>query len=185
MCVSRKWKSAFSSNDVQSSFVANLGKPALKLSINWNRPMGSMLCRDHKGSSGIRHFQRAVNPLKMNPALEDLQCGDSAKGVLTCSCRIFFISRIYSCKTAPTCRLRASTWPIVDPALCSTTSSIFCPSFSANRSSSPCNNFWFRASFFLLWGLFGTFVEAFVPFQFYFSHHTLTASGRKGDILWF
>ena len=35
--------------------------------------MGSMLCRDHKCSSGIRHFQRAVNPLKMNPALEDLQ----------------------------------------------------------------------------------------------------------------
>ena len=27
--------------------------------------MGSMLCRDH--------FQRAVNPLKMNSALEDLQ----------------------------------------------------------------------------------------------------------------
>ena len=31
-----------------------------------------MLCRDHKCSSGIRHFQRAVNPSKMNPALEDL-----------------------------------------------------------------------------------------------------------------
>jgi len=45
----------------------------LKLSIIWNRPMGSMLCRDHKCSSGIRHFQRAVNPLKVNPALEDLQ----------------------------------------------------------------------------------------------------------------
>jgi len=25
--------------------------------------MGSMLCQDHKCSSGIRHFQRAVNPL--------------------------------------------------------------------------------------------------------------------------
>ena len=35
--------------------------------------MGSRLCRDHKCSSGIRHFQRAVNPLKMNLALEDLQ----------------------------------------------------------------------------------------------------------------
>ena len=35
--------------------------------------MGSMLCQDHKCSSGIRHFQRAENPLKMNPALEDLQ----------------------------------------------------------------------------------------------------------------
>ena len=35
--------------------------------------MGGMLCRDHKCSSGIRHFLRAVNPLKMNPALEDLQ----------------------------------------------------------------------------------------------------------------
>ena len=58
---------------MQSSFVSNLGKPALKLSINRNRRMGSMLCRDHKFSSGIRHFKRAVNPLKMNPALEDLQ----------------------------------------------------------------------------------------------------------------
>ena len=29
--------------------------------------MGSMLCRDHKCSNGIRHFQRAVNPSKMNP----------------------------------------------------------------------------------------------------------------------
>ena len=28
--------------------------------------MGSMLCRDHKCSSGIRYFQRAVNPSKMN-----------------------------------------------------------------------------------------------------------------------
>ena len=35
--------------------------------------MWSMLCRDHKCSSGLRHFQRAVNPSKMNPALEDLQ----------------------------------------------------------------------------------------------------------------
>ena len=35
--------------------------------------MGSMLCGDHKCSSGIRYFQRAVNPSKMNPALEDLQ----------------------------------------------------------------------------------------------------------------
>ena len=35
--------------------------------------MGSMLCRDHKCSSGLRHFQRAVNPSKMKPALEDLQ----------------------------------------------------------------------------------------------------------------
>ena len=34
VCVSRKWKSAISSNDVQSSFVSNLGKPALKVSIN-------------------------------------------------------------------------------------------------------------------------------------------------------
>jgi len=50
-----------------------MGKPALKLSINSNRLMGSMLCRDNKCSSGIRHFQRAVNPSKMNPALEDLQ----------------------------------------------------------------------------------------------------------------
>ena len=33
--------------------------------------VGSMLCRDHKCSSGIRHFQGAVNPLQMNPALED------------------------------------------------------------------------------------------------------------------
>jgi hypothetical protein len=35
--------------------------------------MGSMLSWDHKCSSGIRHFQRAMNPLKMNPTLEDLQ----------------------------------------------------------------------------------------------------------------
>jgi len=35
--------------------------------------MGSMLCRDHNCSSGVRRFQRAVNPLKMNPALEDLK----------------------------------------------------------------------------------------------------------------
>ena len=35
--------------------------------------MGSMLCRDHKCSSGIRHFQKTVNSSKMNPALEDLQ----------------------------------------------------------------------------------------------------------------
>ena len=35
--------------------------------------MGSMLCLDRKCSSGIKHFQRAVNPLKMNSALEDLQ----------------------------------------------------------------------------------------------------------------
>ena len=34
--------------------------------------MGSVLCRDHKCSSGIRHFQKAINPSKMNPALEDL-----------------------------------------------------------------------------------------------------------------
>ena len=34
--------------------------------------MGSMLCRDHKFSGGIRHFQRATNPLEMNPTLEDL-----------------------------------------------------------------------------------------------------------------
>jgi hypothetical protein len=29
--------------------------------------MGSMLCRDRKCSSGIRHFQNVVNPLKMKP----------------------------------------------------------------------------------------------------------------------
>ena len=70
--VSRKWKSTISSKDVQSTFVLNLGKPALKLPINWNRPMGSMLYWDHKCSRAIRHFQRAVNTFKMNPTLEDL-----------------------------------------------------------------------------------------------------------------
>ena len=69
---------------MQSRFVSNLGKPALKLSINGSSPMGSMLCRDHKFSRVIRHFQMAVNPSKVNPALEDIQLqklitiGDSA-----------------------------------------------------------------------------------------------------------
>ena len=43
--------------------------------------MGSMLCRDHKCSSGIRHFQRAVNTLKMNPALEDLSTSKTDNNV--------------------------------------------------------------------------------------------------------
>ena len=58
---------------MSNKVVSNLGKPALKISINWNTPTGSTLCRNHNGSSGIRHFQRAVNIFKMNPALEDPQ----------------------------------------------------------------------------------------------------------------
>ena len=35
--------------------------------------MGSMLCRDHKCSNGIRHSPKTTNPLKMNLTLEDIQ----------------------------------------------------------------------------------------------------------------
>ena len=54
-------------------FCVKLGETGTETFSKLNRPMGSMLCRDHKCSSGVRHLQRAVNPLKMNPALEDLQ----------------------------------------------------------------------------------------------------------------
>ena len=45
--------------------------------------MESMLCRYHKCSSGVRHFQRAVNPSKMNSALEDLQLQKTDNNVET------------------------------------------------------------------------------------------------------
>jgi hypothetical protein len=54
--------------DLQSSFVWSLGKPALKVSINWKCHVGSLLCRYHECSCGIRHFQWAMIPLTHEPS---------------------------------------------------------------------------------------------------------------------
>ena len=54
-------------------FCVKLGETGIETFSKLKLVYGGMLCRDHKCSSGIRHFQRDVNPLKMNPALEDLQ----------------------------------------------------------------------------------------------------------------
>ena len=47
----------------------------------------------------------------------------NTKGVLRLFTKDFFLSRISSCITVPTCLLRASTRGILDPALCSTVKS--------------------------------------------------------------
>jgi len=54
-------------------FCVKLGETGIETFSKLKQAYGSMLCWDHKCSSGVRHFQRAVNPLKMNPTLEDLQ----------------------------------------------------------------------------------------------------------------
>ena len=100
------------------------------------------------------------------------------KASLVCSWKIFFLSRIPSCKMAPTCRLRASTWPILDPALCSTTNSIFSYLFLLNYLVYPVINFDseppFSFSRGLDWYVCG---RALFLFKFHFSHYLLTASG--------
>jgi len=45
------------------------------------------------------------------------------KASVACSRRTISLLRAASCLTAPTWRLSASTWPILDAALCSTTKS--------------------------------------------------------------
>jgi hypothetical protein len=54
-------------------FCVKHGETGIETFNKLKQAYGDMLCQDHKCSSGIRHFQRTVNPLKMNPAMEDLQ----------------------------------------------------------------------------------------------------------------
>ena len=108
------------------------------------------------------------------------------KAFLAGSWRIFFLSKILSCKMAPTCRFRASTLPILDPALCSNTNSIFCPSFYVKLSSLPGNKFWFRASFFFFLGAWLVRLwQAFVSFQIPLFPSPPDGIGCVGDIFFY
>jgi len=49
-------------------FCVKLGETGIETFNKLKQAYGEHVCRDHKCSSGIRHFQRA-----MNPTLEDLQ----------------------------------------------------------------------------------------------------------------
>jgi len=54
-------------------FCVKLGETGIETFNKLKQAYGEHALGDHKCSSGIRHFQRVVNPSKMNPALEDLQ----------------------------------------------------------------------------------------------------------------
>jgi len=54
-------------------FFVKLGETGFETFNKLKLALGSMLCRDHKFSSGLKHFYWAVIPSKLIPALEDFQ----------------------------------------------------------------------------------------------------------------